>query len=174
MKRKSYRLLVRNESHYPDELVRPLVLKVLHAMECEDVCVTVKKRRRNDAWIGGHYRNYWYRKRGEDRPQILLTLPTADRFPHVYVPYARKRGECPEYFLDTWQEGLVAILAHEAKHHKQDSYKRNKFKEAEADEAGYREVRYYREELGLPPPLVVARWHADFYPSFRLDHAAAG
>lgn len=166
MKRRSRRLLVRNESYYPDDLVRPLVLKVLRALECEDVCVTVKKRKGNQAWVGGYFRNYWYPKRGEDRPQILVALPTADRFPYAYVPYDRKRGECPRFLCDSWQEGLIAVLAHEATHQRQDerAIGRVSHKEAECDMAAYREVMYYREERGLRSPLIVRRWQRDLYP----------
>lgn len=152
MKRRQRRILIHNESEYPSDEVRVIVRRALVDLDVEQVRVRVRSRKNDSRRTTGYYREYWYPSRGEDRPQILITLPRPGLQPHDYVPYARVRGECPTFGIRSWREKLLAIAAHEGLHHKQTprnaygSRKRGRYVESECDMAAFRAVMRYRKE----------------------------
>jgi len=139
------RIKVVNETQYDTTEVRSIVKRVLADFECKNVCVRVIHRRRNDGYSGGRYRGYWYPSRKEDRPQILVSLPKPGVALAPYTPYQR-RGAPETFELRDWREALVALVAHEANHHRQ-ARKRKGMVEVECDWAAQRAVRRWREAV---------------------------
>ena len=151
---------ISNLTDYSSAEVRRLVRATLRDLDADDVAVTVRYAvgRRRDHW-GGRYREFWYPTRGEDRPQISARIPPqgAGEWPLTYRPYSR-RDAPPILELGDWRELLVAVVAHEGKHHLQTprhQYGRKagrkaappRFREVEADWAAYRAVLRMRGEL---------------------------
>jgi len=83
------------------------------------------------------------RQRGEDREQIIVSLPRGERI-DSYIPYRRRQAP-PSFELNDWREAVVAIVAHEGQHHRQ--LPRARFGERECDWAAYRAVMRYRGEI---------------------------
>jgi hypothetical protein len=148
------RVRVENTTDYPDAEVRRLVRAVIRDMEVNDVHVKVRQRR--DGHVTGRYRNWWTPGDGEDRPVITASLPKPGVELAAYMPYER-RDAPPAFDLADWREALVAIVAHEAMHHRQtprngfrSSRKvkggRRRYVESECDWAAYRMVRLYRRD----------------------------
>lgn len=153
MKRTQRRILIHNESDYPTDEVRSIVRRALVDLDVREVRIRVRNRRNDSPRSSGHYREYWYPSRGEDRPQILVTLPRPGIQPHEYRPYERARGDCPTFPIEDWREKLLAIAAHEGMHHRQtprNAYgsrkRRGRYVESECDMAAYRAVMRYRKE----------------------------
>lgn len=140
-----------NCTEYDTAEVRRLTRAVLKDAECTDVCVhIIHRRNRMSNHTGGQYRSYWWPSKGEDRPQILVSLPRPGVKIESYHPYQRR--DAPEVMpLNDWREALVAVLAHEAEHHRQ-SRKRGRQRrmvEVECDWAAHRALRRYREAAGV-------------------------
>ena len=136
---------MRNLTDYDTSELRRLVLATLRDGECDNVAVTVVYSR--SAHATGNYREWWYSKQGETRPQIRVRLPRPGVGIHDYTPYPRRHA--PEPFpLPDWQTALVAVVAHEAQHHRQTprnhygrTRKRGRYVEVECDLAALRAVR---------------------------------
>ncbi len=60
------------------------------------------------AYSGRAYHGYGYR--------ILVRVGTKDHFPLKQAGYGWKYKTCPKYSMNTWQEAVVAVTAHEARH----------------------------------------------------------
>lgn len=122
-------------------------------MEVSDVTITIKHT--NNDRFSGYYRPFWYPEKKEDRPQVLVRIPKPGIQIHDYKAYRRTVTEQGKDFpLNTWQEALVAIVAHELMHHRQSSRRqygrikgRGRFVEVECDLAAYRAVARRRGEL---------------------------
>lgn len=147
---------VTNRTEYPTREVAALVRRTLRELECEHVAVTVKhpKRGRGETYAAGRYRPYWFPSQGECMEQIAVRLPRPGLAIKDYRPYQRTREEGRAFPLETWQEALVAIVAHEGMHHKQTprngfgaGRRRGRFVEVECDLAAYRAWKRLRGEL---------------------------
>lgn len=144
-----------NKTTYPIADVRRIVRKQLREAEVSDVAVTVKHT--NDHHASGWWRAYWYPDNGEDRPQILVRLPKPGVSIADYTPYKRKREQGKSFPLADWREALVAVVAHEAEHHRQRFVlgerkgvpgKRRSQVELRCDLAAYRAWCRWREARG--------------------------
>jgi len=133
---------IRNDSRYPTREIKKLVRQTLGYQDITSgisvvVCHHVKKTGlgQERTWMGGYY--------DVRRRTIVAKIVVPGLEPYRYVPYTRKRGTCPSFDLADWREQLVALVAHEAKHHVQ---RPGPYVEADADLAAYRAVTYYRED----------------------------
>jgi len=140
-------ITIRNATDYDTKEVRRLARRTLRVFEVTGVEVTVNYTRKRDGHVRGWYRNYWYPKRGEKGPQIRASLPRPEETIQPYTPYRRKGEMGKKFDMTDWREALVAIVAHEATHHKQGCRRNGKggFRELDCDLAAYRAVIYYRE-----------------------------
>lgn len=147
---------VTNHTSYPTAEVGHIIRQELKGAEVDGVAVTVRYAKQGR--FGGWWRSYWYPDT-EDRPQILVRLPEPGFKIDDYVPYQRKREQGKRFSLEDWQEALVAIIAHEAEHHRQyqlgersgrrGSGRRRSQVELRCDLAAYRAWKRWREERGL-------------------------
>lgn len=141
----SQRNIIRNRSPHPDAEVGALIRRTLRDLEVTGLCITVRGTKKRHC--SGSYRPIWFPGRGEDREQIFISL--SNIWPSTYNPYNRKDGVEP-FELRDWREGLVAIAAHEAMHHRQTlrhdygARRRGKYVERECDYAALRAVQRYR------------------------------
>lgn len=134
---------ITNESEYPTREVNKLVRQTLGYQDItRGVSVVVRhfvKRTtlgQQRTWMGGGY-DTWAR-------EIEAKIVKPGYQPRPYNGYERKREKVPKFELADWREQLVAIVAHEAKHHLQ---RPGPYVESDADYAAMRAVRYYREDL---------------------------
>ena len=130
-----------NTSNYPTREVKKIVRRALGYVGVDVRRVTVQHFVKRTwagerTWMGG-----WYQPGGA----IVAKIVKPEYKPHDYVPYSRKRGTCPRFELRDWREQLVALVAHEAYHHRQ-WLRSEPYVEADADLAAYRAVGYWRED----------------------------
>jgi hypothetical protein len=135
---------ITNDSEYPTREVNKLVRRTLGYLDIERgirVRVThFQKKTWSGAertWVGG-----WYSTHGRS---ILAKIVKPGYAPRAYHGYERKREQCPTFELRDWREQLVAIVAHEAMHHRQN-LKGLPYREIDCDLAALRAVGYYRED----------------------------
>ena len=128
-----------------------IVLGALRDLDVRGVCVTIRQRRNDSPSGKGWYREWWIPAKGEDRPQIRITLPSPGIQPAPFHPHKRVRGECPVFVVADWREKLLALVAHEGMHARQTprngygtTKQRGRYVEAESDMAAYRAVMRYR------------------------------
>jgi len=150
------RVKVFNLTSYPDARVRKIVRAVMRDLDVDDVEVRVLWQLRGGVSVSGSYRAWWSPSRGEDRPVMVLRLPKPGVEIEPWHPYERKRDPAPTFSLDSWEEALVAIAAHEGMHHRQTprhafGYRRSdrkrkpvRYRENECDWAAFRAVRRWR------------------------------
>ena len=122
MKARRERLWIRNTSRYPDARVRRLVRFAITGVDMEGVCVNVK----NGALGGGAYNGVPEISNAPRAADYLVTLRLGngrERWPLGPVNYHFKRPEetgprnrFPFFVCEDWQEWLVKLAAHEAKH----------------------------------------------------------
>jgi len=134
---------VKNLTEHDSAEVRRLVRQTLRDFDISAVAVTIRYRRGGSTHATGRYRASWYPQRGEDREQIIVSLPRGERI-DSYIPYRRRQAP-PSFELNDWREAVVAIVAHEGQHHRQ--LPRARFGERECDWAAYRAVMRYRGEI---------------------------
>lgn len=146
-------LRVINETSYPSGEVSRLVRWTLSTFEADCVDVTVSYSRKRDGITRGFYRDWWYPAKGETQPQIRVSLPRPEDAVAPYEPYRRKRERGKVIDLADWREALVAIVAHEATHHRQAD-RDVAYREVDADLAAFRAVGYYREKAGNATMIV--------------------
>jgi hypothetical protein len=116
------RLWIRNTSRYPDVRVRRLVRFAVAEVDMERVCVNVK----NGALGGGAYNGVPEISNAPRAADYLVTLRLGngrERWPLGPVNYHFKRPEetgprnrFPFFVCHDWEEWLVKLAAHEAKH----------------------------------------------------------
>jgi hypothetical protein len=113
---------IRNTSRHPDERVFELVDFAVAEVEMDGVCVNVK----NGELGGGAYNGVPSISNAPRRADYLVTLRLGngrERWPLGPVNYHFKRPDetgprnrFPFFTCDDWQEWLVKLAAHEAKH----------------------------------------------------------
>jgi len=113
---------IRNMSRYRDERVRELVLFATAAVDMEAVCVNVK----NGSLGGGAYNGVPEISNAPSEANYLVTLRIGrgdERWPlgpinyHFKAPHeAGPRNRFPFFVCSSWEEWLVKLGAHEAKH----------------------------------------------------------
>jgi hypothetical protein len=113
---------VRNTSRYPDDRVRELVSFATSEVDMRGVCVNV----RNGELAGGAYNGVPEISNAPRRAKYLITLRVGkgrERWPLGPVNYHFKaphetgpRNRFPFFVCADWQEWLVKLAAHEAKH----------------------------------------------------------
>jgi hypothetical protein len=116
------RLWIRNTSRYPDVRVRSLVRFAVAGVDMDRVCVNVK----NGALGGGAYNGVPEISNAPRAANYLVTLRLGngrERWPLGPVNYHFKRphetgprNRFPFFVCADWQEWLVKLAAHEAKH----------------------------------------------------------
>jgi hypothetical protein len=116
------RLWIRNTSRYPDFRVRRLVRFAVGEVDMERVCVNVK----NGALGGGAYNGVPEISNAPRAADYLVTLRLGngrERWPLGPVNYHFKRPDetgprnrFPFFVCHDWEEWLVKLAAHEAKH----------------------------------------------------------
>jgi hypothetical protein len=116
------RLWIRNTSKYPDARVRRLVRLAVAEVDMDRVCVNVK----NGALGGGAYNGVPEISNAPRSADYLVTLRLGngrERWPLGPVNYHFKRPEetgprnrFPFFVCRDWEEWLVKLAAHEAKH----------------------------------------------------------
>lgn len=139
-------ITITNKSEYPTREVKKLVRKALGYADITDglsVVVTHFQKKtgfgNERTWMGG-----WYNPR---RREIVAKIVKPGWKPNAYHPYQRKPQVAPTFELRDWREQLVALVAHEANHHRQRSRPRgNRYVEVECDLAAFRAVQYLRED----------------------------
>lgn len=138
-------ILVRNETEYPDREVRDIVLRELRSVELRghgvlvDVKYTTQTKRRvaasqgDEYWLNPHSGEAYDYVPGDMLPyrgprvrfavKLRIADPYSGAFPmrraawrYGWEDTPRKRGEFPLFQCRTWQEALVEIAAHEARH----------------------------------------------------------
>jgi hypothetical protein len=113
---------IRNTSRYQDERVRELVRFGTAAIDMDAVCVNVK----NGALGGGAYNGVPEISNAPRKAHYLVTLRLGrgdERWPLGPINYHFKtpeetgpRNRFPFFVCATWEEWLVKLAAHEAKH----------------------------------------------------------
>jgi hypothetical protein len=113
---------IRNTSRYPDERVRELVLFATSDIDMGKVCVNVK----NGQLGGGAYNGVPEISNAPARAKFLITLRVGrrdERWPlgpvnyHFQAPEETgPRNRFPFFVCNDWEEWLVKLAAHEAKH----------------------------------------------------------
>jgi hypothetical protein len=116
------RLWIRNTSRYPDARVRRLVRYASAEIDMDRVCVNVK----NGALGGGAYNGIPEISNAPRAADFLVTLRLGtgrERWPLGPVNYHFKRPDetgprnrFPFFVCRDWEEWLVKLTAHEAKH----------------------------------------------------------
>jgi hypothetical protein len=113
---------IRNTSRYPDRRVRELVAFATEEVDMAGVCVNVK----NGGLGGGAYNGVPEISNAPPEAEYLVTLRLGradERWPLGPVNYHFKtpretgpRNRFPFFVCVDWQEWLVKLAAHEAKH----------------------------------------------------------
>jgi hypothetical protein len=116
------RLWIRNTSRYPDARVRRLVRFAVSDVDMDRVCVNVK----NGALGGGAYNGVPEISNAPRAADYLVTLRLGngtERWPLGPVNYhferpdeTGPRNRFPFFVCENWEEWLVKLAAHEAKH----------------------------------------------------------
>lgn len=158
-----------NETNYPDREVAKIVRFVMRELEVEDqrCFVKVKYLTGFSAYAGRFYphgsqhvryvRDSWgdYREVAPSVPDgyrsLIVCRIRKGGYPMGSNTYTRKQGPEP-WRVETWQEALVSITAHEAMHLRQwtkgrKAAKRNggRFNEVETEWAAFRLWRRWKE-----------------------------
>lgn len=108
------RFAIRNKSQFPDAEVRELVKFAMGEVDTRSVCVNVK-RMRGSGWRGWAYEGVPEISNAPRGAEYLITLAVGDKNDYPMKRPARRRGE-PHVEFETWQEIMVFLAAHEAKH----------------------------------------------------------
>jgi hypothetical protein len=113
---------IRNTSRYPDASVEELVHFATRDVDMERVCVNVK----NGHLAGGAYNGVPRISNAPRRAEYLVTLRVGrgdEQWPlgpvnyHFHAPHETgPRNRFPFFVCSDWQEWLVKLAAHEAKH----------------------------------------------------------
>jgi hypothetical protein len=113
---------IRNTSRYPDERVRELVMFGTGNVDMRKVCVNVK----NGQLGGGAYNGVPELSNAPAKAEFLITLRLGrreQRWPfgpvnyHFHTPEETgPRNRFPFFVYNDWEEWLVKLAAHEAKH----------------------------------------------------------
>jgi hypothetical protein len=113
---------IRNTSRYMDDRVRELVLFATAAIDMDAVCVNVK----NGSLGGGAYNGVPEISNAPREARYLVTLRIGrgdEHWPLGPVNYhfkapdeAGPRNRFPFFVCESWEEWLVKLAAHEAKH----------------------------------------------------------
>jgi hypothetical protein len=158
---------VDNQTPYPTREVAQIVRFALREQEANDPTLLVRVKRTTWGGKGRYYprangraAHLWDWNRGEWKTievkvprgiAHLITIGLPPSYPRA-IPYYDRRETPPELDAVDWREELVAIAAHEAKHHWQwrNRHKRARgrrrfqFKETECDWAAYRTLLTWR------------------------------
>jgi hypothetical protein len=142
-------ITITNKSEYPTREVKKLVRKTLGYADITDGISVVVTHFQKKTWSGERtWMGGWYDPR---KREIVAKIVKPGWKPTAYYPYQRKPQVAPTFELRDWREQLVALVAHEAHHHRQRRRpKGNRFVEVECDLAAYRAVQYLREDEGRP------------------------
>ena len=112
-------MVLRNTSRYPDDDVRSLVEFATADVDMRRVCVNVKNSRKS-AYAGSAYLGVPEISNAPPDSEYLVTIRLGPPELFPVVPDRRKRA--PGIEVSSWQEALVTVAAHEAKHI--DQYRR--------------------------------------------------
>lgn len=124
------RIHVFNESSYPSDEVASLVEFAIGEFVSETTLVVVKHttgRPIYSGWAARNGKHRWprvFRKYVDRVPGavnlVMIRVARRERFPMTYTSYRRgwagANSEWPGWKLQTWQECVVMVAAHEAKH----------------------------------------------------------
>lgn len=104
---------IRNTSSYPDDEVKDLVRFACEGMPMTRVCVNVKGGR----WMGGTaYESIPSFSNAPPSAEYLVTIRLPKVVEKVSWNSQRRGRRWPVYATHDWQELLVVIASHEAKH----------------------------------------------------------
>jgi hypothetical protein len=113
---------IRNTSRYPDERVGELVHFATREVDMRNVCINVK----NGHLAGGAYNGVPEMSNAPRQAEFLITLRVGrgdERWPlgpinyHFHTPAETgPRNRFPFFVCEDWEEWLVKLAAHEAKH----------------------------------------------------------
>jgi len=136
---------ITNRSSRPDKEVKQLIgfsvkrlRKILPKAHYQNLQITVTDTDR--AYQG----RAWDSLRHEGYYRILIRI--GKNFPVEHAGYRWKYKTAPEYTMDTWQESLVVVAAHEAYHIIQ-FHKKDKRSEIKAEKFAVKVVERYRSQM---------------------------
>lgn len=151
---------IRNTSRHPDEQVKELVRFATQAVDMTDVCVNVK----NGELAGGAYNGVPELSNAPPSASYLITLRVGkrnERWPLGPVNYHFKtpaetgpRNRFPFFVCENWQEWLVKLAAHEAKHIEQ--FREGlRCSEIACEQFAIQVLDRFRERLAAPERIAV-------------------
>jgi len=137
------KVALENLTSYDGRRIRGIVGWVFRELDCHELRCTV--RIKQTAQTRYSYKGRYYSGSGI----IICTLGNAP-FPHVHD--RSLRGGPPPIVVESWEEALIAITAHEVMHlrqHRIGSMRNVRFSEVEAEWAEFRLLNRWRGKRSI-------------------------
>lgn len=136
-------MIVRNTSSYPTEEVKKLVAFAAKGFNDSKVCINVKNNSRS--YAGRAYRGIPSVSNAPSSSDYLVVVRIGkpDKFPCDDYYSHKKYKRLTPFSMDTWQEALVTVTAHELTHIQQFK-RRRPCSEVEASKKAYKKLLEFR------------------------------
>lgn len=135
---------VKSTSQYPLEEIRGLVRIASKGINHKNMTLAIKNSRY--AFRGRAYYGTWSLNGKWHKNYCVIAIGKASHFPIKNNKY-RGLKTAPVYDLNSWQEAMVLVVAHELYHQRQ-FLRRKRNSEVEAERWAVKRLEAYRKSLG--------------------------